>query len=180
MRHRHYGLHIQAVAVAFVICTLPLTYATPLGLLVTAFGQTVFGLSALTQLRHHFGPPCTECVKEMPLDPQEAAEEHRGSRWALRASHSLFGSLPTYVVSLALLLILSFGPLYGAVGLGDVAWIASVFLVLALCLTLGINWVARTHNRLLLWCPYCPDDDEGDDESPTPTPTDGRDQPVPA
>lgn len=180
MRHRHYGFRLQAIAVVFVICALAVTAGTPLGIAVAFPGQVLFGTSALVQLRHLFGPPCTECARAMPLNPAESAQGNRGSRWALRAAHGVFASLAAWGVALLVLLALSFRPLYGAIGMGGAAWAANWFLSLSLGLMLAANWVTRTHNRLLPWCPYCPDDEGDGDESPTPTPTDGRDQPVPA
>lgn len=183
LRHRHYGDAWYAVAAAVVIVAVAVTYGTRIGLAAGVIGNVLMAAATVMQFRHRFGPPCVECVKEMPLNPAESTREDRASRWGLRVFHSVCDSFPVFLLSAAVhlgLVVLGCGPLYRVVGMEDAAGMANVFLGLGLTLTVVTNWMTRTHNRLGPWCPYCDDGDEGDDESPVGDPTDGRGHPVAA
>ncbi|MCX5199444.1 hypothetical protein OOK31_37175 [Streptomyces sp. NBC_00249] len=131
--------------------------------------------STVMGFRHRFGPPCTECVRAMPLNPAELAWEHRRTRGVLWAFHTTSESPARLLLFCTLhfaVILLGFGPLYGWVGIPGAAGPANAFFALGLVLTMAMHWATRTHNRFAPWCPYC------DDAPPVPHPTD--DHPVPA
>ncbi|MET9605267.1 hypothetical protein ABZZ17_09380 [Streptomyces sp. NPDC006512] len=177
MRHRHYGYRLEQLAFVLLLCALAATWRTSWAGVAALPGQLLVTLSNAMQIRHRFGPPCTECVKDMPLNPEEAVQGRR-SRWALRAAHRPSAFLGVALLSLGLQTA-SFWLQVEALGTGRMPGSAYVFLSVAIGLTLAVNWAAYTHNRLMPWCPYCRDEGDGDDSS-TPSPADDRDHPVPA
>ncbi|MCX5377302.1 hypothetical protein [Streptomyces sp. NBC_00091] len=180
LRHRHFGYRLEQFGFLLLLCALAATWKTSWGPLVALPGQMLVVFSNAMQVRHRLGPPCTECVKEMPLNPEETAQGHRSSRTALRAAHSLLVITGVGLLSVGLQAV-SLWLQLEVLGTGRTSWTAYIFLSLGIGLTLATNWMTYTHNRLMPWCPYCRDDDDDDDEeSPTPSPADGRDHPVPA
>ncbi|MGE7387612.1 hypothetical protein ACQKM2_19225 [Streptomyces sp. NPDC004126] len=182
--HRHSGYALEAVAAVVVIAALVATRGTgPMGLLVYVVGQPLMFIPGAMQIRHHFAPPCTECVKVLPLNPAESAREPGSSRRALWASHAFFGTLPRFglvlfaTVSLA---VLGCAPLYDLLGMEGAQRRAYLFLIAGIALTVATTWTTRTHNRLAPWCPYCDDDGDEGDEEPVADPTGGRGRPAPA
>ncbi|MFD7256698.1 hypothetical protein [Streptomyces sp. NPDC059874] len=183
VRHRHFGDTLALVATAVVILSALVTYRTGFALVALLIGDVLLTCSIVMQLRHRYGPPCVECVKQMPLNPAESAREDRSARWGLRAFHSATDSLPRVLLGCIALLgcmVLTCVSLYRVIAMGGAVGSATPFLGLGLALTAVGEWMIRTHNRLAPWCPYCDDGDEDDDESPVDDPTDGRGRPVPA
>ncbi|MFJ3878574.1 hypothetical protein ACIPW5_14060 [Streptomyces sp. NPDC090077] len=181
--HRHSGYVLEAVAAVVVIAALLVTRGVGLvGMLTYSVGQILMIVPGAMQVRHHFAPLCTECVKVMPLNPAEAARENGRMRRTLWMSHFLFGSLPRFGLLLfatASLAILGSVPLYHLLGMDGAKERAYLFLIAGIVLTVTTTLTTRTHNRLAPWCPYCDDGDEGEEE-PVVDPTDGRGQPAPA
>ncbi|MGW7317734.1 hypothetical protein [Streptomyces sp. NPDC054865] len=164
------------MAAALTMLMLALTYRTTLGLVASAIGGMLMATSIVMQIRHRWGPPCTECVKAMPLNPGGSAREDLGARWALKAFHTVVCPLPMFLLgSTAHFVLIALGcrPLYELVGMEDAQNMANIFLGLGLGFTAITNWMTRTHNRLSPWCPYCEDDE------PAPAdPDGGRNRPV--
>ncbi|MEU9720050.1 hypothetical protein [Streptomyces sp. NPDC047976] len=182
LRHRHYGNALEAVGVAVVIVALAITHGTDANFVVSSAGQFLLFVPTLMRVRHLWGPPCAECVMELPLNPAEAAREGWSHR-ALRVFHVTAGSKPRLILLLVVLLTLlalSPGLLYASAGMDGAARRADFFLGLLLLIGVGMNWMNRTHNRLAPWCPYCDDDGDEDEDEEEPVPTDGRGQPAPA
>ncbi|GLX17867.1 MULTISPECIES: hypothetical protein [Streptomyces] len=180
--HRHSGYALEAAAAVVVIAALVATRGTgTVGLVVYAVGQLLMIVPGAMQIRHHFAPPCAECVKVLPLNPAESAREPGRARRALWASHAFFGSVPRFGLVLlanASLAVLGCAPLYHLLGMEGAQRRAYLFLIAGIVLTVATTWTTRTHNRLAPWCPYCDDGDE-DEEEPAVDPTDGRGQPAP-
>ncbi|MFE2169019.1 hypothetical protein ACFXB3_28790 [Streptomyces sp. NPDC059447] len=181
--HRHSGYAWEAVAAVIVIVALLVSRGTgAVGLFTYMVGQILMIIPVTMQIRHHFAPPCAECVKAMPMNPAESARERGGPRLALWAAHAFFGSAGrTLLVGLAhvFLAVLGSVPLYRLLDMDGAERRAYLFIIVGIVMTVAGTWMTRTHNRLAPWCPYCDDGDE-DDGSPAVDPTGGRGRPAPA
>jgi hypothetical protein len=108
--------------------------------------------------RHRLGL-CTACIAAFPLDVQ--AEVAR-RRWALRWAHRLM--FRPHRVWLVLVVFLA--AVAGTSLVPQAEHSAALSAVLAASLVLVTVWssLLTVHNRFALWCPFCDDGDDGDNE----------------
>lgn len=101
-------------------------------------------------MRQHERRLCEQCVAEIPLDVERAAEK---ARWRFRLAHA--GARPSFVVPyLGFLLATNFIPTAEGRLIWAAAQLTMIYLVLA----------STTHHKLQPWCPMCREDGGGDHE----------------
>ncbi|WP_328973356.1 hypothetical protein [Streptomyces sp. NBC_00239] len=184
-RHRHYG---DAVYVSAVIGVIAASWLVPAGSVIgaaaTGVAIAVMATGIVLRVRHRKGPLCDECIKEMPLDAADEAQNKPRTHRQLALFHSAYGTgRRTQATGILTLLLTVAGcePLYLAVGAQLPPEVPRTALSLALAACACSTLVMRTHNRFQPWCPFCRDDGRGgDDLEPAPDPQGGLGRPVPA
>lgn len=129
--------------------------------------STVTLLVLLYVTLRHDAELCERCIDRMPLDPQAAVDKQRAK---LRIHHKL---LRCFIAWLAVTITGDLMPQH---------WIATKCVEsTATLFCLFLMYAIAIHSRLQPWCPFCPRDDGGDDDTAdTPDPVDGNRKPIPA
>ena len=182
-RHRHYGDAVY-IGSAIALAALEWVDGGVLDLAVRTAAAVVMAVGLVRQKQHARGPLCEECIKGMPLNAGEQAQDQRRWRWTLAAFHYAYGTDRRLAVTgTVALVLLAAGSaplyLYFVSSIPPVLAHASMSVMAAMC---GAStWAERTHNRFEPWCPYCRGNGEGaDDTEPGPGPQSGHGRPLTA
>jgi len=158
----HYQVYFL---VAFLLLSAPPPVRGMPGFLLECLhwvSALAFAAAGFAGLAVHRKRLCERCISSAPvLDPQGAVD-----RWrlALRLGHKPVLLLAAVVPAIAVVIAGEFDRhLPSALFTWTAAWLMSVLAAL--------NYATWQHQRLQLWCPWCPRDDGGEDEAaPVPDP----------
>lgn len=156
-RTGHYGpvLNIAVWSLLFPISLLPGS-RFPEG---TAIPWVLALMSSSYLTEYHDKRLCEKCIRKVPVNAQEKAQEIKKLLRFHHARHTLAGSLAI----LAFLVVATWLPPF---------WPGFIGLIIGTALIYGGLVADRLHRRLYPWCPYCKWGRGGDGErEPSPDPS---------